>query len=214
MTTHLSAEHLKFLNECWPSAIEKLPLLRDAHLIMYTSANITEDLLKKLPFQSITVKTYNETRYAEIRRKQDGAIRAMLDPFKYNWFSNYDWVIRLNPDVLIRRDEWLRMTMLNETVDAILIEYIKGRAIHTDFTAFRPSAPRKDKLYESRITTAEYQIYGGFEHIIQSGRLQWLPHAERTGGAARVVGKQSDVIHHHELVNYCPDFFNVTQEEF
>lgn len=52
-----------------------------------------------------------------------------------------------------------------------------------------------------------------FLNVIQSGRVQWLPHAERTGGAARVVGKHSHVIHHQDLVNSCPNYFNATQDD-
>lgn len=43
MTTHLSKQHIEFLQKCWPTAIEKFPLLRDAHLILDTSANTTGD---------------------------------------------------------------------------------------------------------------------------------------------------------------------------
>jgi hypothetical protein len=36
-----------------------------------------------------------------------------------SWFDDYDWVIRLNPDVLIRNDTWLISTMMNDSIDAI-----------------------------------------------------------------------------------------------
>jgi hypothetical protein len=38
---------------------------------------------------------------------QDGAILAIREAFKNHWFDDYDWVIRLNPDVLIRSNSFL-----------------------------------------------------------------------------------------------------------
>jgi hypothetical protein len=91
-------------------------------------------------------------------QKQNGAKRAMIDPFDPNsnhtdtsndestnttsWFDGYDWVIRLNPDVLIRREKWLRQTMLMPDVDAILVDYTTPEQplrllLNTDFYAFR-----------------------------------------------------------------------------
>ena len=148
----------------------------------------------------------------EVRKKQNGAIQAMQDPFQEenNWFAGYDWVIRMNPDVLIRRDEWLRATMMNETIDAILID-LTPVGVHTDFTVFRPSAVNKTRLLHTRSTNAENHMLGGVEHLVQSGRIAWLPHATQIPRfSGRVVGPQSDVIHHHSLVKYCPDYFNAT----
>jgi hypothetical protein len=219
MTTHLSEEHVEFLQKCWPAGLAKLPLLQHAHLILYTSGNATDELLKMLPFQSVVVKHYDEeplTYEQYDKRKQIGAIRAMQDPFKgdNDWFKGYDWVIRLNPDVLIRRDEWLRATMVNETIDAILIRFMAQR-IHTDFTAFRPRAINKTRLLHSPFTNAEQHMFGGVEHLVQSGRVAWLPHAQHIPeGIGRVVGSKSAVVHHHDLYRHCPAYFNATKGNF
>lgn len=225
MTTHLSQEHVAFLQNCWPAAIDKLPLLRDAHLILFTSGNVTEKLLKPLHFQTITIKRYKEyvppfqPRFKKDRQKQSGAIKAMQQPFlnsNRDWFRGYDWVVRLNPDVLVRDDDWLRKTMLNKTVDAIVIEKWP-KLVHTDFVAFRPHAVNKTELLNRRATsgTAEMHMYRGVEHLIQQGRVARLPHAQRIPETdARVVGKQSPVIHHHDLYKYCPNYFNATHGDF
>jgi len=223
MTTHLSDEHLEFLNKCWPAAIETLPLLRDAHLILYTSANAPQDLLNKLSFENITIRRYTEeplplncSRLESYNKKQRGAIQAMQDPFKdeNNWFDGYDWVIRLNPDVLIRRDEWIRKAILNETMEAIVIPFMNS-CLHTDFTAFRPSAINGTKLLESKVRNAEQHMFEGLEHVIKSGRYAELPHWERNPPRdARVVGKLSPVVHHHDLVKYCPNYFNARYGHF
>jgi hypothetical protein len=114
MTTHLSKSHLRFLS-CWRDAIKRMEIFKYADLILYTSRQPSLRQLAMLPFHKITMKLYNNTGYSE------GAIQAMIDPFveKMTWFDEYDWVIRLNPDVLIRHDTWLIQTMLNTSIDGI-----------------------------------------------------------------------------------------------
>jgi hypothetical protein len=99
MTTHLSEKHLRYF-PCWYDAITRLEIFKYADLILYVSSQPTSEQLALLPFQNISIKLYRNTF------KQKGAIKAMLDPFIENvtWFDEYDWVIRLNPDVLIRND--------------------------------------------------------------------------------------------------------------
>ena len=36
-----------------------------------------------------------------------------------NGARRYDWVVRLNPDVMLVRDDWLLKTMSDPTVDGI-----------------------------------------------------------------------------------------------
>jgi hypothetical protein len=78
------------------------------------------------------------------------------------WFYDYDWIIRVNPDVLIRDSTFLRHVMMynnddssssnrsnrndnKDRVDAILVDCNSTtrnggpRRIHTDFFAIRPS---------------------------------------------------------------------------
>lgn len=173
--------------------------------------------MNKLPFQSITVRHYNELDVApndsikRNKKKQLGAIQAMKDPFlrDNNCFDSYDWIIRLNPDVLIRNDEWMRATMLSATVDAILIQYKPGE-IHTDFTAFRPHAIDTNATYtEKGKPNAERHFFHYLEKVIASGRIAWLPKVERSN-YARVVGQHSPVIHDHALLKHCPNYFNAT----
>lgn len=222
MTTHLSVKHLKFLYRCWPSATKHLPLLQDSHLILFTSNEPPASALEALNFKSITIRRYTElppnaTDGNEDDKKQLGAKRAMLDPFapENRWFDGYDWVIRLNPDVLIRRDAWIRHTMLNETADGIFIDYSRGRrkgikGLHTDFYAFRPRAVNVQELQANFETkkTAETHLWTGFQDSIQQGRIAWLPNAERRHDFARVIGTRSPVIHFHPLFNKCPNYFN------
>jgi hypothetical protein len=222
MTSHLSEKHLKFLNLCWPYASGYLPLLRNSHLILYTSAEPQQDILDRMQFKSVTVRRYvdpplgNETGISEETVKQMGAKRAMMDPFlkENRWFDGYDWVIRLNPDVLIRRDTWIRQTMLNTSIDGIFIDYSKKRTkgVHSDFYVFRPSAANDTALIDNfhKRPTAETHLYSGFRDTIRRKRVAWLPGAKIRRESARVMGKESPVIHFHAYFKACPHYFNAT----
>jgi hypothetical protein len=222
MTSHLSEKHLKFLNQCWPYASGYLPLLQNSHLILYTSAEPPQDALDRMQFKSVTVRRYidppsggNETETENV--KQMGAKRAMVDPFlkENQWFDGYDWVIRLNPDVLIRRDTWIRQTMLNTSVDGIFVDYsIKksAKAVHSDFYAFRPSAANDTALIDNfhKRPTAETHLYSGFSDSIRRKRVAWLPGTRIRRESARLIGIESPVIHFHPYFKKCPHYFNAT----
>lgn len=78
---------------------------------------------------------------------QTGANLGPKLAFQQGWFLQqqdeeneddyYDWVIRINPDVLIRRSFWLRTVMKNPNIHAILVD-CQTKRIHTDFFAIRP----------------------------------------------------------------------------
>jgi hypothetical protein len=223
MTSHLSEKHLMFLHRCWPHASGYLPLLKNSHLIMYTSAEPPQDDLDRMQFKSVTVRRYvdppsggNETGISDKAAKQMGAKRAMVDPFlkENRWFDGYDWVIRLNPDVLIRRDTWIRQTMMNTSVDGIFVDYSKksGKGIHSDFYAFRPSKANGKALIDNfhKRPTAETHLYSGFRDTIRYKRVAWLPGARIHREWARVIGKESPVIHYHGYFKACPHYFNAT----
>ena len=79
--------------------------------------------------------------------------------FNSNNYNGYDWVIRINPDVLIRNSTFLQQTFVDPQIDAILHkcrmpscsqskdnpehseQSFKYLQIHTDILVFRPNAP-------------------------------------------------------------------------
>jgi hypothetical protein len=91
--------------------------------------------------------------------KQWGANLALMVAFQHKWFDGYDWVIRINPDVLIRDSTFLQTHINDPNVDAILHKCrqpscqdgtdnpertpqpFKYLQIHTDVLVFRPDAP-------------------------------------------------------------------------
>jgi hypothetical protein len=224
MTTHMSEQHRQFLLHCWPAAVQRLPLLRNADLLAYTSSSNKTDeaLFYNLGFPNVTILHYQVYDY------QEGAVVAMVDPFlpeHAHWFEPYDWIVRLNPDVLIRRDDWLRATMKDDSVDGIFVTVGKGRIgtkVHSDFYAFRPQAAqgerflqRYEAMKEWKTLNAEKHLSIGFQGLIQSERVRFLPNVElRNKFLFRVEGKDSDVLHTHELVDSCPNYFEATDGQF
>ena len=181
LTTHLPEEHVAFL-PCWKDAIERMDLFKYADGMIYTSAGLSEEQLKMLPFRNTTIKMVpTNIGY------QEGAVQAMIDPFldeHVSWFDDYDWVIRVNPDVLIREDTWLIQTMLNSTIDMIVHDchtknkFSNNPVFHTDFIAFRPRAVNRWILLQSDRKNAEGHITEAFRHIYDQKRFYYVKGAK------------------------------------
>ena len=218
ITTHLSHGHKKFL-PCWKDVMKRLHIFKDADLMIYTSTKLSKRQLRNFPFQNTTIKLFANPGY------QEGAVQAMVDPYLENnntsWFDDYDWVIRLNPDVLIRKDEWLMQTMLNTSVDMIVHEcrttnrYSTTPILHTDFFAFRPRAVDRERLLQANRKHAEGHFTAAFRHLYDAGRFAYVEGAKNAReGICRIEGVHSPVLHVHELSKYCPYYFDATKEGF
>lgn len=164
MTTHLSDRQVRFF-PCWEAARRRFHFLRTADLFLFTSKEprkkVASTLKRVFGHYTLHVETPNQTALDQMKdgARQLGAIQAMLSPFETkhrHWFSGYDWVIRLNPDVLIRDDRWLLQALKNPNIGAIVHNcwyYVEDQAkistnlsegtaykFNTDFAAFRPLA--------------------------------------------------------------------------
>jgi hypothetical protein len=215
MTTHLTETHILFL-PCWHDAIQRMEIFKYADLILYATEVPTPEQLAMLPFRKTTIKLYNNTGYSE------GAIQAMVDPFVENvtWFDDYDWVIRLNPDVVIRNDTWLIQTMLNTSIDGIFHDCLNRKSyansttdFHTDFYAFRPSAVELERVRNTNQQYAENHMSDAFRNFFDSGRFAYVDGANNSHpGMCRIEGPDSPVIHHHDLWMACPYYYNASKE--
>jgi hypothetical protein len=219
MTTHLPQSHVAFL-PCWKDAIERLDIFKYADLMLYTCTEPTNENLEQLPFRKITIKMYENPGY------QEGAVQSMIDPLTDNvtWFDGYDWVIRINMDVLIRDDKWLMQTMLNTSVDMIVHDcdsrnkHTKNTFFHTDFFAIRPNAIDRERFL-SLGGGGRSHAEGHFTHsvrpIFDAGRFAYVEGGKNAmDGYCRIEGVHSPVLHVHELSNYCPLYYNITKEGF
>merc|ERR1719291_1625028 len=99
---------------------------------------------------------------------------AMEMATQSRWFDGYDWVIRVNPDVLIVQDDYLIKNMLDSKVDGIFADCLdrantcdhtcKGSLINTDFFAVRSSA--MPEFHRKTFNNAERQATATFQSIV------------------------------------------------
>jgi hypothetical protein len=214
MTTHLPIMHQRYL-PCWRDAIQRMEIFKYADLVLYTASQPTAAQLEMLQFRNVIIKLYNNTA------KQAGAIQAMIDPFVDNvtWFDRYDWVIRLNPDVLIRKDTWLINTMLDPTINAIFLDCVNSKTynpnakLHTDFYAFRPTAIDRELILRSNNTNAEYHMTAALGNIYKSNQFVYLEGGTQPRlGICKTVGVNSSVVHTHDTWKRCPYYYNMTSK--
>lgn len=205
ITTHLSAAHLRFMEQCWPDVVAKIPLTQKADVLVYSAKEPPAKFVHL--FHNTTVHLYNNPGY------QEGAIQAILDAEANGWMKGYDWVVRLNPDVIIRHDEWLRSMMTNKDVDGIFADCFSrhctqkctGNDVQTDFFAFRPSVV-PDGAFAGVAKTmkkpgAEPHAGRVFkEYIIGKGRDRWFQ-GSKQHGQCRL--QHHDVLHDHQYVTQC-----------
>ncbi|CAB9526673.1 expressed unknown protein [Seminavis robusta] len=248
MTTHVSHQHLEYLIKCWPAAMARLDIFQNVDLIVYTSSYDHDLVFQSLGFRNVIFHRYKEVINPLVdesklsndknMQKQQGALRAMVDPFLVdpsspdlettprNWFSDYDWIVRLNPDVMIRRDAWLLQQLRTPDVKGVFVRWDtegSGLYLHTDFYAFRPSAIDYKAMmaeYKRQRTTkfhAELHFTSGFRHLFnqQPPALAFLPNVYKTRptGIGHVGGKDCDVIHAHKLIDHCPNYWEARDNQ-
>ena len=206
MTTALSEDHRSFFN-CWENAIQNFKFLRDADLVLHAPRPLLpDDLAKFQHMRHITVRLSDTTG-----GKSAGAIKSFTEAFgskgfHQGWFKNYDWVIRLNPDVLFMDAPWILHAMQKASIDGIFQICLPGCRINSDFFAVRPKAVDFARVDKSIRRNAEANTAWVFKNILAAGRYTWLEGGLQHGGACRISGRKSPVVHNHSLKNFCPDY--------
>jgi len=202
ITTHMTKSHISFLRRCWPAALEIVPMLKQSDCILFTTEDPPADLHPLVfdKFHSFQMHKYENPGYHE------GALLAMASAMDNNWFADFDWVIRVNADVLIRDDSFFHQVFVDPSVDAIFVKC--GNSVQTDFFAFRPNltAPGAFRRQKGDRPVAEPDTTFAFKETLeQTKRYRWLEGGHMNHGHCRVVGRDSPVIHDHGFVNQCPD---------
>ena len=120
------------------------------------------------------------------------------------WFKPFDWVVRINPDVLIRNSSFLMDCVNDPAVDAVII-WCSPLRIHTDFFAFRPKALGPDAFVNMTNEHAtiprinhEATVTTSFMEIIKSSRYRMVPDLKPSQGHCRVRGEKAPVYHMHD----------------
>ena len=206
IATHMSELHNTSLQNCWPEALTRSPtLLGSSDVLFFTTTAPTQDIVSLFGPNRVRVELYTNPGY------QEGAILALTTAVRKGWFNGYDWVVRLNPDVIIRDETWLVQTMQDPGVDGIFADcysrpctsHCTGNIVHTDFFVVRPRALRNvDEYYNHNDKIAESSFKSYMQPTLVAGKDRWLPHTAQKG-ACRVQGAQSPVIHDHEFIERC-----------
>jgi hypothetical protein len=207
ITSHFSASHITFFQRCWPYSIAKSLLLQSSDILVFSNGATNRSLLQRLfAHNRLEIHEVNENPGYE-----KGANEALELAGLYGWFESYDWVIRLNPDVIIRNDTEILKLIMDPDLDGIFVNCLPGRGelLHTDWSAFRPAALPERKFASNRLhSEAKFTI--DMKAILTSRSFVWLPHSHpEKFGSCRVVGDV--VIHDHKYLNYCEEDLSVNK---
>jgi hypothetical protein len=179
----------------------------------------TNSLFRKNPKHEIKYPTPGEIQqlkvFEGINKFQYGANLGLELGFRKGWFDDYDWIIRINPDVLIRNSTFITQQLTNENVDGIFVDcsYKDKRHIklHTDFFMIRPNVltqywPSSDdqpfsnmvlEPWSKTLVNHEFTATKYFQPILNSDRFTFLQDIHPSNGFCRVRGPNSSVIHSH-----------------
>lgn len=200
ITTHFSTSHIEFFQRCWPYSIAKSPLLQNSDFFVFSTGATNKSLLKGL-------FVHNKLEIYEVENPgYDAGSNLGLDLGQhYGWFDSYDWVIRLNPDVIIRNDTYILNNIMDPNLEGIFINCLPGRAeqLHTDWSAFRPSTlPEENALSKRKHSESKFTI--DMQSVLKERNFVWLPRSQPVKfGICRVVGDA--VLHDHKYLDYCED---------
>jgi len=100
-TTFPKKQHLQIMTDCWPRLIQKSTLLRNADVLVFLGGKVSPSFLTEwtTTLQQLHINAtlqYNPANPGY----QKGAMKAAHALFQNGWWKGYDWIIRLNPDVL------------------------------------------------------------------------------------------------------------------
>lgn len=202
ITTHMSEEHKSFFKQCWPGILSQ-KLFDDSDIRIFTTES--PPWLYNIFNNNVIVSKYSNPGY------QAGANLAMREMVKHQWYEGYEWVIRVNPDVIIRDDKWILKTLDNTNIDGIFADCIdKGCTTshcvqnhpHADFFALRTSALKKMSFANIQ-KCAECIFFEETRPIINGGKDAWLIDSGPHTGECRVRGTHSPVIHEHSYLQSC-----------
>jgi hypothetical protein len=189
VTTHMSVEHIGYLKTCWPKALEHSELLRKADYVVYLQSH-PSNWQKDQELVQTTFRNQNLTIHlADNPGYQEGAMAALRDASKNGWFTGYDWIIRLNPDVILRNETFLINTMMNDPNATAMLINCKPNSlkVHTDFFAIKPSVLPPNAFQKRRqggnaegVFTKEIR-----KAVLNKGGHRWIPSANPVGEVCR-----------------------------
>mmetsp|Transcript_4009 Transcript_4009/g.8487 ORF Transcript_4009/g.8487 Transcript_4009/m.8487 type:complete len:297 (-) Transcript_4009:106-996(-) len=247
LTTHFSQQHEMYLKYCWRNILTRSPLLQEADVAVLLNPNDAEkrkeamDVLKETfedhnlvvylrSYEDLVLLEMAGTDYSKLNARQKarehdlemkntGALMAIYEPVRSQFFDGYDWVIRLNPDVIIRDDSFLRESMTDPSVSALLINckfFVKNPLVHTDFTMIRPEFLREEYFPDRVIGAAEQTFTQAIRRtVLDEKTMRWIPNTTPKSQRVCRAGEGSDyfespIVHEHALH---PDICSVPEAD-
>jgi len=198
--------------------------LRNSDVRVYLNTGKTEERASALQLFDNTFNNQNLTVHVRAHdgtqttreEKQAGAMEALTRAALLQWFDGYDWVIRVNPDVIVRDDTFLLKTMKNDrNATALLINCDwkqKGIRAHTDFFALKPEALPPFAFVKPSNPNAEYSFTNDIKPILESGGHRWIQDAfsmtKQCQAGKMKAFRKTPITHYHPLnltdSSYCP----------
>ena len=209
VTTHMSQEHVWYLKSCWPEAMKHSSILQSADVAIYLNSPSDEREDNKKVLNEAFEHNHLDIYERDNPGWQEGAMAALSDATKGGWFAGYDWVIRLNPDVIIRDESFLRDTMENDPDATGLFVNCDpdGVKIHTDFFAIKPAVLKPDAFVKPIDEVAEdLDAEQSFtqdirEEILEKKNHRWIPGASPASPDCRAGEEKSftdtPITHYH-----------------
>ena len=205
-TTFPKRQHLDVFETCWPALISRGKVLRSADVLVFLGGKATNEQLsrwrsavRKLGVKATLRHDPSNPGY------QQGAMRAVHVLMQNGWWRGYDWVVRLNPDVLIYDDAYLQRFLLDRKLSAVLANcgrYVVEAPrktkwaglgkVQTDFFAMRPSRIPKGAFADWKSAgNAEVQATRVFWDIIKGKECAWLVPLNQDADGCRTRGLDS-----------------------
>lgn len=208
VTTHLSNWHVKLMSTCWRKVVQASSLIRDGDVLVYATAPPSREFLDL--FRHARVVVHKNIGY------HTGAMFPLIDSEQRNLTRHYDWVMRVNPDVILKNDTWIRQQMDDKQISGIFTDCFSRQCtrrrcvdhlIHSDFLAFRPRVLSASSFLRAsqnkKYVTAEQQTTASMRSIVRRGEDAWLK-GTRQKGFCRV--QHRDIVHTHsvrDLASFC-----------
>jgi hypothetical protein len=179
VTTYPSDEHVSFM-KCQAELLARTQMLKEAHVLLHVGLSsqrhrpfLSHEAWRKLldawPMHKKMV------RFSTNPGKQQGAKRALHEALTFGWFRDYDWVVRINPDVIIY-DERPLFSLMQRSENWAVVAKCGVTQTNSDFFAIRPEHVPIDAFSEWNLSTpdAEGLTDQAFRHIYDAGAYAFL----------------------------------------
>jgi len=232
ITTHMSEDHKQMFKNCWPLALKNSRLLNSSNIMIYMTPKANEvkesiHLIKK------TFKNHNFNIYISVNKGwNEGAMAALTQGEQEGFFDGYEWVFRMNPDVMLQSDKWFLETMKNDKGASLFyvecqfeeVTFPGVKALHTDFFAFKPGSLPTGIFQHNPDRSAEISFTMQMKPLIEANKHRQIPNAHpEANHVCHIDGNMNaPIYHYHEYFinprknkgkSVCPAIFSASEND-